>query len=89
MTHQVKDLSADQRLAIESLVGRPLRDDESLTIRPSHILKEAPTGKEREHLFRRYQDHLDELARRVTNVSEDEIEAVVDEAIRHVRPKPE
>jgi hypothetical protein len=89
MVHQVKDLSADQRLAIESLVGRPLRDDESLTIRPSHILKEAPTGKERERLFRQYQDHLDELARRVTNVSEDEIEAAIDEAVKHVRPKPE
>ena len=89
MVHQVKDLSADQRLVIESLVGRPLRDDESLTIRPSHILKEAPTGKERERLFRQYQDHLDELARRVTHVSEDEIEAAIDEAIRHVRPKPE
>ena len=89
MVHQVKDLSADQRLAIESLVGRPLRDDESLTIRPSHILKEAPTGEERERLFRQYQDHLDELARRVTNVSEDEIEAAIDEAVRRVRPKPE
>ena len=89
MVHQVKDLSADQRLAIESLVGRPLRDDESLTIRPSHILKEAPTGKEREHSFRQYQDHLDELARRVTNVSDDEIEAAIDEAVRHVRHKPE
>jgi hypothetical protein len=29
------------------------------------------------------------LARRVTNVSEDEIEAAIDEAVRHVRPKPE
>jgi hypothetical protein len=89
MIHQVKDLSADQRLAIESLVGRPLRDDESLTIRPSHILKEAPSGKERERLFRQYQDHLDELAGRVRDVSEDVIEATIDEAVRHVRPKPE
>jgi hypothetical protein len=86
MVHRVKDLSADQRLAIESLVGRPLRDDESLTIRPSHILKEAPTGKERDRLFRQYQAHLDELARRVTNVSDDEIEAAVDEAIRYMPP---
>jgi hypothetical protein len=89
MIHQVKDLSADQRLAIESLVGRPLRDDESLTIRTSHILKEAPTGKDRERLFRQYQDHLDELSTRVAHVSEDDIEAAIDEAVRHVRHKPE
>ena len=89
MVHQVKDLSADQRLVIESLVGRPLRDDESLTIRPSHVLKEAPTGEERERLFAQYQDHLDKLAGRVTHVSDDELEAAIDEAVKHVRHKPE
>ena len=30
MWHKVKDLSADRRLAIESLLGRRLRDDEGL-----------------------------------------------------------
>jgi hypothetical protein len=89
VVHQVKNLSADQRLVIESLVGRPLRDDESLTIRPLHLLKEAPTGKERERLFARYQDHLDKLAGRVTHVSDDELEAAIDEAVKYVRHKPE
>jgi hypothetical protein len=89
MVHQVKNMSAEQKVAIESLLGRSLRDDESLTIRPSHILKGAPTGQERAILFRRYQDHLDELAGRVADVSEDEIDASIDEAVRHVRQNPE
>jgi hypothetical protein len=47
MVHHVKDLSPNQRVAIESLLGRTLRDEESLTIRPARILKDAPTGDER------------------------------------------
>ena len=83
MVHHVKDLSSDQRLAIESLLGRALRDEESLTIRPVRILTDAPTGQERARLFRRYQDHLDQLANRVENVPEDEIDSAIDEAIHH------
>ena len=30
MVHHVKDLSPDQRVAIENLLGRTLRDEESL-----------------------------------------------------------
>jgi hypothetical protein len=82
MVHHVKNLSADQRMAIESLLGRPLRDEESLTIRPARILKDAPTGEERTHLFHQYRDHLNRLAGRVEDVPEDEIDAAIDEAIR-------
>ena len=89
MVHHVKDLSADQRLAIESLLGRALRDEESVTIRPMQILDDAPIGEERARLFRRYQDHLDQLADRVKDVPEEEIDAAIDEAIRHVLHKGE
>ena len=85
----VKNLPADQRKAIENLLGRALRDEESLTIRPARILKDAPTGEERAHLFHQYQDHLNRLANRVEDVPEDEIDAAIDEAIRYVRRKPE
>jgi len=84
MVHHVKNLSADQRLAIESLLGRALRDEESVTIRPVQILDDAPVGEERTRLFRRYQDNLDQLADRVKDVPEEEIDAAIDEAIRHV-----
>jgi hypothetical protein len=89
MVHHVKDISAGQRQAIEDLLGRALQDDESLVIRPSHVLKEAPTGDERTRLFRQYQNHLDQLAARVANVAEDEIDAAIDEAVGHVRHMPE
>jgi len=85
MVHHVKDLSAQQRLAIESILGRALRDEESLTIRPARILQDAPVGEERTRSFLRYQNHLDLLAERVKDVPEEEIDAAIDEAIHHVR----
>ncbi len=39
-------------------------------------------GKERERLFAQYQDHLEKLAGRVTHVSDDELEAAIDEAMQ-------
>ena len=89
MVHNVKDLSGDQRLAIESLLGRALHDEESLTIRPARVLKDAPSGAERTRLFRQYLDHLDSLAERVSDVSEAEIDAAADEALEHVRRRGE
>jgi hypothetical protein len=85
MVHHVKDLSADQRLAIEHLLGRALGDEESLTIRPARVLKDAPIGEERSDVFRRYLNHLDQLADRVKDVPEEEIDAAIDEAVQHVR----
>ena len=33
MIYQGKDLSADQKTALESLLGRPLREDEAISVR--------------------------------------------------------
>jgi hypothetical protein len=85
MVHHVKDLSPNQRAAIENLLGRTLRDEESLTIRPTRILQDAPCGEDRANAFRRYQNHLDRLASRVGNVPAEEIEGAIDEALYAVR----
>jgi len=62
-----------------------LRDDESLTIRPARILRQAPSGQDRERAFRLYRDYLDLLARRVKAVPEEEIDGAIDEALCAVR----
>ena len=89
MVHHVKDLSPDQRVPIEDLLGRTLLDEESLTIRPVQILKDAPIGSERVTAFRRYQDSLDRFAERVRDVDEEEIDAAIDEAVRAARRQAE
>lgn len=84
MVH-VKDLSPDQRVAIEGILGRALRDDESLTIRPSNIIKEAPQGTDRTDRARQYLGSLDRIAERVKDVPEDQLDAAIDEALDDVR----
>jgi len=89
MVHHVRNLLPDQRLAIENLLGRALSEEESLTIRPARILKDAPTGDERQRAFRQYQVHLNLLADRVKDVPEAEVDAAIDEALHAIRHLPE
>lgn len=89
MVHNVKDLSPDQRRAIEGLLGRALHDEESLTIRSARVVKDAPSAEERTRLFWTYLDHLEALAGRVRGVPEAEIDAAIDDAVQHVRRQAE
>ena len=41
MWHLVKDLSPDQRLALEGLLGRRLSEDEGLSVQPSRPWKKG------------------------------------------------
>ena len=82
---KVKDLSTEQRLAMESLLGRGLTEDESLNIQPARVLSEAPTSEERARAYRLYLDSLDEFARRAESVPDEELDAIIDEACHHVR----
>ena len=88
MLHLVKDLSPEQRLAIESLIGRRLQDDEGLFIQTSRILKEAPAGEERVRAYDQYLGHLDMLAGRAKDVPDADLDAIVDAACDHARHSP-
>jgi hypothetical protein len=83
MLYRVKDLSPEQRQALEGLLGRRLREDEGLNIQPTRVLQEAPTGEERTRAYRQYLEHIDKLAARAENVSEAELNAIIDEACDH------
>jgi hypothetical protein len=85
MLHLVKDLSPDQRVAIEGLLGRALREDEGLNIQPSRVLKEGPTGEERARAYRDYLANCDRIARRADSVPDEDLDAAIDEASHHVR----
>jgi hypothetical protein len=85
MLHLVKDLSPDQRVAIEGLLGRALHEDEGLNIQPSRVLKEAPTGEERGRAYRDYLANCDKIAQRAESVSDEELDAAIDDASYHAR----
>jgi hypothetical protein len=85
MLHLVKDLSPDQRVAIEGLLGRALHEDEGLNIQPSRVLKEAPIGEERARAYRDYLANCDKIAQRADGISDEELDAAIDEARHHAQ----
>jgi hypothetical protein len=85
MWHRVKDLSSEQRVVLESLLGRRLQEDEGLNIQPARILQESPTGDARVSAYGRYLEHLDKLAGRANEISDTELETLIDEACDYAR----
>jgi hypothetical protein len=85
--HKACDLAPDQRRAIESLLGRVLNEDEMVSVRTStgRILKEALKGDAREDAFRKLFDRIENTANRAEGVSEEQIDAAIDEAVDYVR----
>ena len=78
------DLSPDQRAALETLLGRPVRDGEAVSVR---IFEPATVSPERRleiaHELRKYFAEVDSARQ---PVSEEEAEDVITEAMRSVRP---
>ena len=84
---KARDLSADIRDALERLLGRPLQEEETISVQayPTH---EAPTGRERDEVWDRLIKRIDKTAARVANVPESELDALIDEAVDYVRHHP-
>jgi hypothetical protein len=85
MWRRVKDLSRDQRLALESLFERKLEDGEGLNMQASQILQEAPSGQNRAQAWASYLGDLDKLEARATEISNDELDEAIDEATGQAR----
>ena len=85
MTHCVKDLSPEQKLAIESLLGHPLSDEESVSVKafaPSSLLSD----EERRAAIEKLNQYFARIDAKRQPVSEEEEDAVINEALRSVRP---
>jgi hypothetical protein len=89
MLHHVKDLSPEERRAVENLLGRPVAEDESVSIkgiRPSAIIPpHLSSDKRKEALegLRRYFAKVDAQRKPVSEVEEEEI---INEALHSTRP---
>jgi hypothetical protein len=84
MICNAKDLSPDQKAAIESLLGRRVREGEALSVRtfePATVPHERKLAIAAE--LRRYFAEVD-AARRP--VSDEEADDIITEAMRSVRP---
>ena len=84
MIHLARDLSPDQKAAIESLLGRRVMEDEAVSVRA--FQPPALSNERRQELGDELTKYFDEVdARRKPGLPE-EAEEIINEAMRSVRP---
>jgi hypothetical protein len=84
--NQARDLDPPIKAALETLLGQPLQDDEQVSVRVFRR-HSAPQGAAWRKAAHRVEEQLDRMAGKVKDVSSDEMEAAIDEATAHVRPR--
>jgi hypothetical protein len=80
--HKAGDLARDERLLVERLLGRPLSNDETISVN-AYRPHAAPTGNEREILWQEIMTQASEIGSRVQAANGDE--ALIDEALAATR----
>ena len=89
MMHRVKDLSPEQKFAVEALLGRSVSNDEAVSVRavaPASVIPSQLSPEEREQAIRKLDSYFDRVDSRRQPVSEAEEDAVFFDAMRSVRP---
>ena len=84
IVHKAGDLARDERLLVERWLGRPLSNDETISVN-AYRTHSAPTGDEREILGREIVTQAREIGSRVQNANEKDVDALLDEAIAVTR----
>ena len=82
--HKAVDLAPDERLLVERWLGRTLSSDETISVN-AYRPHSAPTGAKRENLQRQIMTQAQEIGSRGLDASEEEIDALIDEAIAAAR----
>ncbi len=85
MIHKVKDLSPDEKIALERLVGRSISDREDISIR----LLEPSAGvspERRQEILDLLKAYFAEVDNQRKPVSCEQADEIIDEAIRSARP---
>ena len=84
MIRNAKDLSPDQKTAIESLLGRRVLEDEAISVRA--IEPPALSDQRRQELAEELRQYFAEVDARRKPGSAEEAEEILSEAIRSTRP---
>jgi hypothetical protein len=84
MIRHAKDLSPDQKTAIESLLGRSVRENEDISVRA--IQSPAISDQRREELVENLTKYFAEVDARRNPGSPEEAEEILNAAMRSVRP---
>ncbi len=84
MIRAAKDLSPDQKTAIESLLGRCVLEDEEISVRA--ICPPALSEQRRKELVEELKRYFAEVDARRQSGSAGQADEILDEAMRSVRP---
>ena len=84
MIHKAKDLSPEQKVAIESLLGRRVLDDEAISVRA--VEPPALSDQEKHELAEHLRKYFAEVDTRRHSGSAEEAEGILTEALRSSRP---
>jgi hypothetical protein len=84
MIHKAKDLSPEQKVTIESLLGRRVLDEEAISVRA--IEPPALSDQQKHELAEHLRKYFAEVDARRSPGSGDEAEDILTEAIRSSRP---
>lgn len=88
LVHKASDLKPQTRAAIEAEFGRALRDDEEISI-ATRLPSETAAGNSQIAALRRLEAHYSGMDEKTNGIPEQEIEQILIEAIRSVRPSYE
>ena len=86
-THKMRELSPNEKEAVERLLGRRLAEEEEISIWAS-APHAAPAGKARTEAWRQLDQHLGRLGMRAEGTAE-ELEKLADEVSGEVRHPPQ
>jgi hypothetical protein len=84
MIHEVKDLSPDQKQAVESLLGRPVSEQETVSVQA--FQPPAVPVQRRQEIAEALRRYFAEVDAKRQPVSADAASGMIDEAMRESRP---
>lgn len=85
MLHKASELSAEQRNALESLLGRRISDRETISVR---AFEPAPLSEtQRVEMLASLDAYFSRIDAKRPAMSTADVEAVVNEALRSTRPR--
>jgi hypothetical protein len=84
MIHEVKNLSPDQKLAVESLLGRPVSEQETVSVQA--FQPPAVSVQRRQEIAEALRRYFAEVDAKRRPVSADAAGGIIDEAMRDSRP---
>lgn len=82
--HKATDLAGDERVIVERWLGRALSGDETVSV-SAYRPHASPVGDERDALQRDIIAQAREIGSRAQGVTEQEVDALLDEALAETR----